>query len=210
MAASCSLLSELRDSADAAKVTAKGPFEFTISADAPYIPTDEQRRRVCNAVLRESSDSATVAANGSASEFDYTDQSPWDYNCCPPTRTQVPPPVAAAPPPPPAHAVVHELRDGMVRLRRRADLGPWTSDLGECGDSNCGCYRLRRPASRRRFRELVVQRTLAGTIAASTRVRGQLAEHQLERPLTLLPRAHQKVVDAHDIEPLGHSVASPQ
>ena len=62
----------------------------------------------------------------------------------------------------------YELRDGYVRVKRFGSLSSvteWTSNLGECGDSNCGCYRLSESAASRlarpKFRNAVVTRTHA-------------------------------------------------
>mmetsp|Transcript_14152 Transcript_14152/g.23547 ORF Transcript_14152/g.23547 Transcript_14152/m.23547 type:complete len:563 (-) Transcript_14152:205-1893(-) len=65
----------------------------------------------------------------------------------------------------------HEFRDGQIRVKH----GPafrWASELGECADSRCGCYRLWRPDVRRRFREIVRKVTIEQlTASGSHRVR---------------------------------------
>ena len=55
-------------------------------------------------------------------------------------------------------ASTHELRDGCVRVRKSGLVGVYCCDLGECGDTKCGCFRLKLPSGRRRFRQLVAQR----------------------------------------------------
>lgn len=73
-------------------------------------------------------------------------------------------------------------KDGLVRFEEKAPPSspalpvqmPWAdaappptsaptllSVFGECGDSQCGCYRLKEPRNRSRFRNLVVERTVA-------------------------------------------------
>jgi len=54
----------------------------------------------------------------------------------------------------------YEERGGLVRLKAAAPVTHWTEAFGECGDRGCGCYRLREPRVRRRFRNLVVNRTV--------------------------------------------------
>ena len=49
---------------------------------------------------------------------------------------------------------------GLVRVRPAVPaLGRWTCHFGECADPKCGCYRLKEPRVRRRFRNLVVNHT---------------------------------------------------
>ena len=60
------------------------------------------------------------------------------------------------------NADYHESRMGGVRLKLPVPaLDSWTTRFGECGDRGCGCCRMREPRVRRRFRNLVVERTLA-------------------------------------------------
>lgn len=57
-------------------------------------------------------------------------------------------------------ASTHEFRDGCVRIKQSAGVfAAFCRDFGECGDASCGCYRLKQPSGRRRFRSLVAQRT---------------------------------------------------
>ena len=59
----------------------------------------------------------------------------------------------------------HEERGGLVRFKvpptpAAAPVAHWTEAFGECGDRGCGCYRLREPRVRARFRNYVVNRTV--------------------------------------------------
>lgn len=54
----------------------------------------------------------------------------------------------------------HEHRDGCVRIKSTVGVfAAYCRDFGECGDTSCGCYRLKQPSGRKRFRSLVAQRT---------------------------------------------------
>ena len=64
----------------------------------------------------------------------------------------------------------HEIRSGCVRIKESLSslFRSYTSALGECGDTSCGCYRLKGPEGRRRFRRLVAQRTEEALRASAT------------------------------------------
>lgn len=64
-------------------------------------------------------------------------------------------------------AAEYEERGGLVRPALA--LPQWTEPFGECPDHNCGCNRMREPRVRRRFRNLVVARTVR-QLAAQTGV----------------------------------------
>ena len=57
----------------------------------------------------------------------------------------------------------YEVRNGLVKLKLYTDptLVEYADDFGECSDSSCGCYRLKEPRVRSRFRNLAVARTAA-------------------------------------------------
>lgn len=66
-------------------------------------------------------------------------------------------------------SATHERRDNLVRIAAHPDsaLFHWTNAFGECADAKCGCYRLREPRVRARFRNLVVARTVAQLAASA-------------------------------------------
>ena len=99
----------------------------------------------------------------------------WFSSCSPepilPARSLMtkPPPRVARDLPCLLSTASFEERDRQLRISLgNDDTSPWLSELFECNDPRCGCYRPAHPEVRHQFRDLFVER-----VAASVRARSR-------------------------------------